>query len=106
MSTFALQPGHMTTAAEATGSVADDARRSDGSDELAGLAGALPGTTTADVYPELGSAWQTGVQQWSTEVDQFSASLKSMTSDATTTDGSAAGWLMGLNDRAGSTGAP
>lgn len=96
MSELALVPGDMQAAATAAESAADGARRADGADALSTLAGALPGTTTAEVVPDLGSAWETGVSEWADEVDDFGASVEKMTDDATTTDTRAGGLLGGL----------
>ena len=104
MSEFSLVSGDMQAAASAAQSAADRARGSDGSDALSALAAALPGTTTAEVVPELGSAWQTGVGEWADEVAELADSIERLAADAAATDGSAGSRLDGLRGQVGGGG--
>ncbi|GAB3198547.1 hypothetical protein GCM10027062_12970 [Nocardioides hungaricus] len=99
MSELALVPGDMRSAAATVESAAGRARGADGSDALSTLAGALPGSTTAETVPDLGDAWETGVNGWADEVAAFSASVEQLNDDAGSTDDSAAGRLLGGGPR-------
>jgi len=83
MSEFGLVTSHMSAASAAASDAAADARTADGSDALAALASALPGTTTAEIVPELGEDWETGIDSWSDNVDDFAASIDSATQEGT-----------------------
>ena len=93
MSEFALVPGDMRSASSAVESSASDARGADGSGALSALSGALPGTTTAETMPELGTAWEDGVSGWSDEVVELSAAIDQLTADSESTDQTAGGWF-------------
>lgn len=97
MSEFALVPADMQSASSAAESAADGARGSDGAGALSALAGALPGSTTADTLPDLGSAWTTGVSEWSDQVDDLAASIAKLTAEAEAADQTAGGKLGGLS---------
>lgn len=104
MSEFALVPGDMRAASQATESSASAARGADGSAALGTLAGALPGTTTAETMPELGTAWADGVSGWSDEVTEFSAAIDQLTADSESTDQTAGGWFSGILGNLGGGG--
>ena len=91
MSEFALVPSQMAGAGAAASGAAADARGASGTDALATLASALPGTTTAEIAPDLGEAWETGIDGWAGRVDSFAAAIEATSKDGTTTDGAAGG---------------
>lgn len=99
MSELALVSGDMQSAAAAAESAGGRARGADGADALATLAGALPGSTTAETVPELGDAWTTGVGQWADGVTAFGAAVEQLNDDAGSADTSAASWLLGTGPR-------
>ncbi|MCW2842746.1 MAG: hypothetical protein JWN22_662 [Nocardioides sp.] len=96
MSEFALNPADMHAASAAADSAAAAARGSDGSDALSALAAALPGSTTAETVPELGSAWEAGVSGWSEEVDSLSHAIDDLAVDGARVDGQAGSAMHGL----------
>lgn len=91
MSNFALVPSDMAAASGAVTGAAADARGADGSDALGSLASALPGSTTAEIMPDLGDAWESGLNDWSDAASGFASSLERTTQDSTTTDGATGG---------------
>lgn len=95
MSDFALVPGDMRAASGAVEDAAARARTADGAGPLALLAGALPGTTTARVVPDLARAWTAGVRDWSDRVDRLSAQIDRLRADAGAVDSSVAARLVG-----------
>lgn len=99
MSELALVPGDMQAAAAATESAAGRARGADGAAALATLAGALPGSTTAETAPDLGDAWATGVGEWADGAEGFAAAVEQLTEDASSTDHATAGALLGTGPR-------
>ena len=91
MSEFALVPSHMSTASAAASGASAEARKANGRDALVTLAGSLPGTTTAGIMPDLGRAWETGVNDWSDDADAFAASVDATAHDSVSTDGGVGG---------------
>ena len=61
MSTYQVEPDELRTTASDLRSAATDARDADAADAVAALAGALPGSSTARVMPELATAWDEGI---------------------------------------------
>jgi hypothetical protein len=93
MSVLAMVPSHMVAASASVTDAAAAARKADGSDALATLAAALPGTTTAEIMPDLGEAWTTGVQGWSADAKAFADSVDGARRDGSATDSAAGGLL-------------
>lgn len=94
MTEFGLVSSHMSAASAAASDAAAAARAASGSDALASLAAALPGTTTAEIVPELGAAWETGIDGWSQSAAEFAESIDTVAEEGSQAD-SAAGWLLG-----------
>lgn len=103
MSEFAVVPSDMTAASGAAEDAAVDARAADGSDALALLAGALPGSAIADLSGDLATAWTDGLDTWSTGAEDFAESVDATSRDGAATDASVAG---GLTDIMGPLGGP
>ncbi len=93
MSVLAMVPSHLVAASAAMTDAAAAARKADGSDALAALASALPGTTTAEIMPDLGEAWTAGVQGWSAEAKAFADAVDGARRDGTATDSAVGGLL-------------
>ncbi|MCW2790978.1 MAG: hypothetical protein JWO76_76 [Nocardioides sp.] len=104
MSEFALNPADMRSASAAADSAAGEARGADGSDALSALAAALPGSTTAETAPQLGSAWEAGVSAWADEVDSLARAIDDLASDGVRVDSRAGGALHGLQGWLGGRG--
>ena len=50
------------------------------------LAGALPGSSTARVLPELATAWHEGITAWASSVGDFADGLDAAAADAEAAD--------------------
>ena len=56
------------------------------SDAVGELAGALPGSSTASVMPELAIAWDEGITAWASSVGDFADGLDAAAADAEAAD--------------------
>ncbi|MCR6031413.1 hypothetical protein GGQ22_08125 [Nocardioides sp. zg-579] len=93
MGIFGLEPSEMGAAAATSEGAAGDARSHDGSATLSTLGSALPGSTTAQTAPQLGTAWEDGVSGWADEVDDLAESTEKLTQDAKETDSGSRGFF-------------
>ena len=102
MSVLAQVPSDLVAASDAVTDAAASARRADGSEALTALAAALPGTTTAEILPDLGEAWTAGVAGWSTDVKAFADALDAIRRATAALDAAVSGvfdFLRGLSGR-------
>ena len=86
MSTYQVEPDELRTTASELRSAARDARDADAEDAVDALAGALPGSSTASVMPELATAWDEGITAWASSVGDLADGLDAAAADAEEAD--------------------
>ena len=86
MSTYQVEPDELRTTASDLRSAAKDARDADARDAVDELAGALPGSSTASVMPELAVSWDEGIEAWASSVGDFADGLDAAAADAEAAD--------------------
>ena len=86
MSTYQVEPDELRTTASDLRSAATEAPDADAADAVAALAGALPGSSTASVMPELAIAWHEGTRAWASSVGDFADGLDAAAADAEAAD--------------------
>lgn len=96
MSVFQVTPGDMSAASSTVSQTAGDARVRDSASHLATAAAALPGSSSADLLPELGASWSDELDVWSDAVESFGTSVEATGGDARTTDAASRGLFAGL----------
>ena len=86
MTEFGLDRTDMAAAGAAVTGASQDVRTADGTEALAALASALPGTRTAAYLPDLAELWRAGVREWCDAVDDFAAGVDDLSRDGSATD--------------------
>lgn len=86
MTTYALTPSDLARAAATTADSASSARSAHSAEAYTALADGLPGSTTAEVMPDLGSTMEDGVTGWADDVEGFAADLETTAADGVVDD--------------------
>ena len=90
---FGFVRGDMAAAKGAADDAVSTARGADGTDALATLAAALPGTQTAAYLATLGGLWRDGIRDWCADAEAFGDAIEKTAQDGSATDSGVGGWF-------------